>query len=45
KFESGELSDSELTMRDLSIMENAFTQMLLGIFHKRVDYPSKEEEE
>jgi putative nucleotidyltransferase with HDIG domain len=45
KFESGELSDSELTMRDLSIMENAFTQMLLGIFHKRIDYPSKEEEE
>ncbi len=45
KFESGELSDSELTMRDLSIMEDAFTQMLLGIFHKRVDYPSKDDDE
>lgn len=45
KFESGQLSDSELTMRDLSIMEDAFTQMLIGIFHKRIDYPSKDEEE
>jgi putative nucleotidyltransferase with HDIG domain len=43
KFQSGQLSDSELTMRDLSIMEDAFTQMLLGIFHKRIDYPQKEE--
>jgi len=43
KFQSGQLSDSELTMRDLSIMEDAFAQMLLGIFHKRVDYPEKEE--
>ncbi|MBD3219333.1 MAG: HDIG domain-containing protein [candidate division Zixibacteria bacterium] len=45
KFASGELSDSELTMRDLSIMEDAFTQMLMGIFHKRVDYPTKDDDE
>jgi len=45
KFESGQLSDSPLTMRDLSIMEDAFTQMLLGIFHKRINYPEKDDEE
>ena len=45
KFSSGQLSDSPLTMRDLSIMEDAFTQMLLGIFHKRIDYPKKDDEE
>jgi cyclic-di-AMP phosphodiesterase PgpH len=44
KFEAEQLSDSELTMRDMSIMEDAFTQMLLGVFHKRVDYPQKDEE-
>ncbi|MBD3381091.1 MAG: HDIG domain-containing protein [candidate division Zixibacteria bacterium] len=43
KFQSGQLSDSELTMRDLSIMEDAFTQRVLSAFHTRVDYPQKEE--
>jgi len=45
KLESGQLADSELTLKDLSTMENAFTQMLIGIFHSRVDYPQKDEEE
>lgn len=45
KFQSGQLSDSDLTMKDLSTMEDAFTQMLLGIFHKRIDYPKQDEED
>ena len=44
KFEKGQLTNTELTMRDLSIMEDAFTQMLIGIFHTRIDYPKDDEE-
>jgi hypothetical protein len=45
KFQSGQLADSELTMSDLSIMEDAFTQRVLSAFHTRVDYPQKEDDE
>jgi putative nucleotidyltransferase with HDIG domain len=39
KFLSGELDDSELTMRDLNSITDGFMSVLLGIYHDRVEYP------
>ena len=39
KFLDGQLDECSLTLRDLSKVENAFTRILLGIYHQRIDYP------
>jgi hypothetical protein len=45
KFESGELDDCEITMRELHQIEDSFVRVLTGIFHRRVAYPESEHEE
>ncbi len=44
KFQSGQLSESSLTLNDLQGIEDAFAKVLMGAFHTRVDYPAREEE-
>ncbi|MEE8417167.1 MAG: HDIG domain-containing metalloprotein [candidate division Zixibacteria bacterium] len=44
KIDSGELEGCDLTLRDLHLIEESFTRVLLGIHHRRVAYPDKEEE-
>ncbi len=44
KFQSGQLSESTLTLNDLQGIEDAFAKVLMGAFHSRVDYPTREEE-
>jgi len=39
---SGELDDSDLTLRDLSAIRAAFIDVLQGVFHPRVQYPEKD---
>lgn len=39
KFNSGELNESELTLRDLEIIKRSFVQILAGYFHTRIEYP------
>ncbi|MDR2019992.1 MAG: HDIG domain-containing protein [Treponema sp.] len=39
KFEQGQLSQSELTFRDLETIKNAFVRMLAGHYHSRIEYP------
>ncbi len=39
KFMDGQLDDCNLTLRDLSKVETAFSRILLGIYHQRIDYP------
>lgn len=39
KFQDGQLDDCNLTLRDISRVESAFTRILLGIYHQRIDYP------
>lgn len=39
KFMEGQLDECNLTLRDLSKVEAAFTRILLGIYHQRIDYP------
>ncbi len=39
KFLDGQLDECDLTLRDLSIIENCYRRVLIGIYHQRVDYP------
>jgi hypothetical protein len=42
KFESGELDTCDITLRELHLIEESFTRVLLGIFHRRIIYPESE---
>lgn len=39
KIDSGQLNDSPLQFGDIAKIIGAFTQVLTGIYHKRVEYP------
>jgi putative nucleotidyltransferase with HDIG domain len=39
KFLDGQLDECNMTLKDLSKVELAFTRILLGIYHQRIDYP------
>ncbi len=39
RFQSGELDECPLTLRDLAGIRKAFTQVLIAAFHHRVKYP------
>ncbi len=41
KFMDGQLDECNLTLKDLSIIEEAFIRVLLGIYHQRIDYPKR----
>ncbi|MGC4048095.1 MAG: HDIG domain-containing protein [Armatimonas sp.] len=40
KRADGQLDDSELTLRDLSIVQDVFTRTLTGTLHARIAYPT-----
>jgi cyclic-di-AMP phosphodiesterase PgpH len=42
RFQSGELDECPLTLRDLAKIREAFAQILIGAFHHRVAYPKKD---
>ncbi|UCD17507.1 MAG: HDIG domain-containing protein [Candidatus Zixiibacteriota bacterium] len=44
RFQSGELEECPLTLRDLADIRESFVQILIGVFHHRVAYPRNEEE-
>ncbi len=43
KFNMGQLSDSELTFRDLETIKKAFVKVLAGHYHSRIEYPKLKE--
>ncbi len=45
RFQSGELEECPLTLKDLAEIRESFTQILIGVFHHRIEYPDKEEGE
>jgi len=45
RFQSGELEECPLTLRDLARIKEAFAQVLIAAFHHRVPYPKKEGED
>ncbi len=40
-YQEGQLDDSELTFKELSLIADDFTRLLNGLFHKRIAYPDK----
>jgi putative nucleotidyltransferase with HDIG domain len=40
KIEERQLEDANLTFRELAVIEEKFTSLLMGIFHKRPEYPT-----
>lgn len=42
KFISGELDECDLTLKDLTKIAQAFTRILITLFHARLEYPEKE---
>jgi len=38
-FEDGQLSECDLTLRDLTEIKKSFNKLLSGIYHYRIDYP------
>jgi putative nucleotidyltransferase with HDIG domain len=45
RFQSGELDECPVTLRDLAKIKEAFAQILVAAFHQRVVYPVKEKAE
>jgi cyclic-di-AMP phosphodiesterase PgpH len=39
RLEDGQFDECDLTLRDLSRIEEAFVQQLLGMYHQRIAYP------
>lgn len=42
RFNNSELDESPMTLRELNQINDAFVQILTGIFHGRIEYPDKE---
>ncbi len=40
KVSDGQLSESELTMGELTRVKNAFIEALVGHYHQRIPYPN-----
>lgn len=40
KFLDGQLEECDLTLRDLSDIEESYRRVILGIYHQRIDYPT-----
>jgi putative nucleotidyltransferase with HDIG domain len=41
KFQDGQLDECELTLKDITMIEEAFARILMGIYHQRIDYPTR----
>lgn len=41
KFMDGQLDECNLTLKDLTTIEESFIRILLGIYHQRIDYPRR----
>ena len=44
-YTEGELDESQLTLKDLTLLTDTFHRILTGIFHQRIEYPSAQRSE
>jgi len=44
KIDHGQLSQSDLSFRDLEVIKKAFVRVLAGYYHSRIEYPKQKEE-
>ena len=40
-FLDGQLDECELTLKDLHAIQKSFINILIGIFHHRIEYPER----
>lgn len=40
-FLDGQLDECELTLKDLHAIQKSFTNIMIGIFHQRIEYPER----
>lgn len=43
KIQNGQLNDSNLTLRDIYRIEDSFVYIISAIFHRRIEYPERED--
>jgi len=39
--QSGQLDECPISLKELSLIQEAFVQVLTGIYHRRVEYPRR----
>ncbi|NLJ59255.1 MAG: hypothetical protein GX339_10485, partial [Tissierellia bacterium] len=39
KLEDGQLDECDLTLKDLNTIAIAFSSVIMGIYHERIEYP------
>lgn len=44
KFLDGQLEECDLTLSDLSVIEQTYRRVILGIYHQRIDYPTTQQQ-
>ena len=44
-FLDGQLDECELTLKDLHAIQKSFITILMGIFHQRIEYPERNEDD
>lgn len=44
KIEADQLSDSDLTLGEITIVKRSFVEILTGYYHSRIDYPSEKKD-
>jgi len=40
RMEQGQLADAPLTLRQIEIIKDEFTRVIVGMYHNRIDYPT-----
>jgi membrane-associated HD superfamily phosphohydrolase len=40
RVDQGQLRDAPLTLRQIEIIKDEFTRVLVGMYHNRIDYPA-----
>jgi putative nucleotidyltransferase with HDIG domain len=45
KLNDGQLADSDLSIKDVNIIEQSFFRVLKGMYHERIAYPKPEDDE
>jgi putative nucleotidyltransferase with HDIG domain len=40
RIDQGQLVDAPLTLREIEVVKDEFTRVLVGMFHNRIDYPA-----
>jgi membrane-associated HD superfamily phosphohydrolase len=40
RIDQGQLRDAPLTLKQLDMIKDEFTRVLIGMYHNRIDYPA-----